>query len=150
MSATNGAKPTRTNFLRSSLLLAGCIALAALLLAPFALQMTGSSGWGGLVGAAAICLAAGWTAELVTFTLGDLIAPLSGMLLGMAIRMLLPLGVCVALAAQGASGREHLVFIGYLLAFYMITLAFETWQTVQRVAHANVSSGSAPSGSIAS
>ncbi len=51
----------------------------------------------------------------------------------MAIRMVPPLAICVVLAAQGADGREHLAFIGYLLAFYLVTLAVETWLAVKRV-----------------
>ncbi len=145
MSATLGAKPTQSSFLRSSLLLAGCMGAVTLLFAPFATPMTGSAGLGGLAGAAAICLAAGWTAELVIYSLGSFIAPLSAMLLGMAIRMMPPLGVCVVLAAWGASGRQHMAFISYLLTCYLVTLALETRLTVLRVAHAN-----APSASTAS
>jgi hypothetical protein len=141
MSAT-GAKPTPTSFLRSSLLLAGCVGVVALLLAPFAMRSTGSAGFGGLALAASICLAACWAAELAIFSLGSHVSPLSGMLLGMAIRMVPPLGVCVALAAQGANGRQHLAFIGYLLAFYLVTLALETWLTVHRVASASGPAGS--------
>jgi len=89
----------------------------------------------GLAVAAAICLVAGWIAELLAFMLHGRVMPLAVMLLGMAVRMLPPLGICVALAARGSSGRDHLAFIVYLLAFYLITLALETWLTVGRVAH---------------
>jgi len=50
------------------------------------------------------------------------------------VRMILPLGVCAALLASGQNGRQHLAFIDYLLAFYMITLALETWLAVKRTA----------------
>jgi hypothetical protein len=60
-------------------------------------------------------------------------SPLAGTLIGMMIRMALPLGVCVALLASGQNGREHLLFIGYLLLFYMVTLVLETWLAVKRV-----------------
>ena len=51
----------------------------------------------------------------------------------MMVRMILPLGVCVAPRwPSGQSGRQHLAFIGYLLAFYIVTLALETWLAVKR------------------
>jgi hypothetical protein len=135
MSATNGSNGARASFLRSVLLLGGCVLLVAMLIAPFAAGKTGSAGLAGLAVAAAICLVAGVVAESLAFVLGDRVMPLAVMLLGMAVRMLPPLGVCVALAAQGVSGREHLAFIFYLLAFYLVTLAFETWLTVGRIAN---------------
>ncbi len=136
MSATNGSNTARASFLRSVLLLGGCVMLVALLIAPFAAGKSGSAGIAGLAVAAAICLFAGWIAELLAFMLHGRVTPLALMLLGMAVRMLPPLGICVALAAQRVSGREHLAFIVYLLAFYLVTLALETWLTVGRVASA--------------
>jgi hypothetical protein len=136
MSATNGSNTARASFLRSVLLLGGCVTLVALLIAPFAAGKSGSAGIAGLAVAAAICLFAGWIAELLAFMLHGFAMPLALMLLGMAVRMLPPLGICVALAAQRVSGREHLAFIVYLLAFYLVTLALETWLTVGRVASA--------------
>jgi len=108
--------------------------LVALLIAPFAVGKSGSAGLAGLAIAAAICLVAGWIAESLALMLHDRVMPLAAMLLGMAVRMLPPLGVCLVLAARGSSGRDHLAFIVYLLAFYLVTLALETWLTVGRVA----------------
>jgi hypothetical protein len=138
MSAT-APKPTRTSILRSSLLLAGCVGFVALLLAPFAMQGTGSAGFGGLAVAAAICLLAGLVAEFAAFLLGSNTSPLVTMLLGMGIRMTPPMGIVLAIAMQGASGRQYMAFICYLLAFYLATLALETWLTVSRVTHSSVS-----------
>ena len=134
MSATNGSTTTRASFLRSAVMLSGSVLLVALMIAPFAAVRSGSGGLGGLTLAAAICLLAGWAAESLACVLQNRVAPLAMMLLGMTLRMVPPLGVCVALAAQGISGREHLAFIFYLLAFYLVTLALETWLTVSRVA----------------
>lgn len=134
MSATNGSNTARASFLRSVLLLGGCVMLVALLIAPFAVGKSGSAGLAGLAIAAAICLVAGWIAESLALMLHDRVMPLAAMLLGMAVRMLPPLGVCLVLAARGSSGRDHLAFIVYLLAFYLVTLALETWLTVGRVA----------------
>jgi hypothetical protein len=50
----------------------------------------------------------------------------------MVVRMLIPLGVCVAIMATGQNGRDHVFFIGYLLTLYMVTLGFETWLAVKR------------------
>lgn len=120
-------------FVRPALFLAGCVGAVALLLSPIAIGRTGSGGPAGLAIAAAFCLVAGWIAEALAYRLHRSVSPLGVMLLGMAIRMVPPLGVCLMLAAQGARGREHLAFIGYLLAFYLVTLALETWLTVKRV-----------------
>jgi hypothetical protein len=139
MSATTESESTRTSFWRGSLLLAGCVLLGGLALAPFAIGKTGSSGLAGVALAGAICFAAGLLAEGVACLLGRQASPLATMLLGMTIRMLPPLAICMFLAAQGARGREHLAFIVYLLVFYLATLALETWLTVERVSRANAS-----------
>lgn len=119
--------------LRSAAILAVCIFAVALLLLPFALGKTGANGPLGLAAAAAICLATGWLAEALSYALRRTITPLGVMLLGMGVRMLPPLGICLALAAQRADGRQYLGFIAYLLTFYLVTLAYETWLTVKRV-----------------
>ena len=116
--------------MRSALLLAGCVLVVALLLAPFAVAQD----WqrrtrrAGARRARFAWRPAGLPKRLARL-LGRDASPLAVMLLGMAIRMVPPLGICVVLAAQGAHGREHLAFIVYLLAFYLVTLALETWLT---------------------
>lgn len=139
MSATTESESTRTSFWRGSLMLAGCVLLCAVVLAPFAIGKAGSSGPLGLAIAGAICLAAGVAAEAIAALLGRSVSPIATMLLGIAIRMLPPLGICVFLAAQGARGREHLAFIVYLLVFYLATLALETWLTVERISRSQSS-----------
>jgi hypothetical protein len=118
-------------FVRSAMLLAACILAVALLLMPIAVRQSGSGGPVGLAIAAAICLASGWLSELIAALLSRA-TPLAATLVGMMVRMLLPLGVCVALAATGQDGREHLAFIGYLLTFYIVTLVLETRLAVKR------------------
>jgi len=120
-------------FVRPALVFVGCVCAVALLLLPLAWGRPGSGGPIGLAAAAAICLAAGWLAEGVSSMLHRSVAPLGVMLLSMGIRISVPLGICLVLAAQGASGRQYLAFIGYLLTFYLVTLALETWLTVKRV-----------------
>jgi hypothetical protein len=118
-------------FVRSAIMLTACTFAVALLLAPFAVNQSGSSGLFGLLAAAAICLFSGITADgaasAVTRT-----SPVGAALIAMMVRMFVPLGVCVALLATGQSGRDHLPFIGYLLTFYVVTLGFETWLAVKR------------------
>lgn len=146
MSAIAESECSRTSFWRASLLLAGCVLAGGLALAPFAISKTGSSGIGGVALAGAICLVAGLLAEGIAHLLGRGVSPLAVMLLGMSIRIMPPLGICLVLAAQGARGREHLAFIVYLLAFYLATLALETWFNVSRISAANSagSSGAIP------
>jgi hypothetical protein len=120
-------------------LIAGCILLVALMLLPIALGRTGSGGPLGLAVAAAICLGTAWLSEALVYAMNRHLPPLALMLLGMGTRLLLPLGVCLALAVQGANGREYLAFLCYLLTFYLATLAVETWLTVRRVAGASTS-----------
>ncbi len=118
---------------RSALTLtAGVIAVAVALL-PLASQRSGSAGTLGLAAAAGICLVSGIAAECIVAILTRASSPLAGQLSGMMVRLLLPLAVCLVLALQGFGGRENLAFVGYLLAFYVATLAFETWLAVKRV-----------------
>jgi hypothetical protein len=136
MSGTNGAKRLETSHLNSALLVTAVVLVVALAIAPFASGQSGSAGLGGLSIAAAICLATAWITELVAAAIGRHASPLAIMALGMMFRMMPPLALCVVLAARGVSGREHLAFIFYLLGFYLVTLAMETWTSVARVAAA--------------
>lgn len=131
--------------LRPVTMLTGCIGVVALLLLPVAWNKAASNGLAGLAIAAAVCLAAGVVAELLAFLLRRTVQPLGVMLLGMTIRMVPPLAICMYLALQGARGREHLAFIVYLLVFYLATLAVETWFNVKRAARVNSSLHSAVS-----
>ena len=124
---------TMHGFVRSAIMLAACILAAALLLSPIALRQLGSGNIFGLAIAASICLLSGLIAEGASIFVART-SPLGASLIGMMVRMVLPLGVCVALLATGQNGRQHLAFIGYLLAFYMLTLALETWFAVTRTA----------------
>lgn len=134
MSAIPGAKTTRARFVRSSLLLVASVLLVAAVIAPWAYGKSGSAGWAGLSLAALICLVSSWIAEGLAVILHGRVMPLVTLLIGMAIRTVPPLAVCVVIMAQGATGPQHLAFIVYLLAFYFVTLALDTWLTVDRIA----------------
>ena len=118
-------------FVRSAIMLSACTLGVALLLAPFAYGRVGSSGPLGLLAAAAICLVSALLADGCGIAVAR-ISPVGAVLVGMFVRMFLPLSVCVAILAAGESGSDHLAFIGYLLTFYMVTLCLETWLAVKR------------------
>jgi hypothetical protein len=131
------SNPNATNrsFVRSALILAGSIvAIAApLCLFSIATEQSGSGGPWGVLAAAAVCLFAGWSADAAAAIVHRGAYPLVAPLAGMAVRLLPPLFVCLALAVQG-DGREHLAFVVYLLTFYLVTLSLDTWWAVQRIA----------------
>lgn len=137
MSGTNGAKQLQSSHWNSALLITAVVLTLALVIAPFAAGKSGSAGLTGLSTAAAICLGTAWVTEILAASIGRHASPLALMALGIMIRMVPPLALCVVLAARGISGREHLAFVFYLLGFYLVTLAMETWTSVARVAAGN-------------
>jgi hypothetical protein len=129
---------THRSFVRSALVLLGSILTLAvpLVLLTLALEQTGTAGPWGVVAAAVICSVAGVSADGVSALLHRAGSPLGAMLGGMMFRLLPPLAVCLLLALQGG-GREHLAFVFYLLAFYAVILALDTWWAVQRAGSDN-------------
>jgi hypothetical protein len=124
---------TGHGFVRSSVLVSVAVLVVGLLLAPFAAGQSEMNGMLGLAFAAAICLFAAYAAEGVGCVLSRSGSHLAAMLFAMAIRFIPPLAVCFVLAASGASGQQHFAFVCYLLLFYLVTLAIETWLAVKRV-----------------
>jgi hypothetical protein len=118
-------------FVRSAIMLSACSLAVALVLMPIAAGRNGSNGPLGVIVAAGICLFSGLVAEAAAGLMSRT-SPLNGTLVGMMVRMFVPLAVCVALLAAGQSGPQHLYFIGYLLTFYMVMLGLETWLAVKR------------------
>ena len=112
-----------------------CARLFVVLVAGFcALLLPGVYGLQGLesfleAGAAALlCFGTGVVALAATSWQAH--QPLVGLLLAMALRMILPLTVCLLLAVQG-SGKQYRGFVTYLLLFYCVTLAIETFLSVR-------------------
>jgi hypothetical protein len=130
---------TKRCFVRSALILAGSIlAIAApLCLLSIAMEQSGLSGPAGVAIAAAVCLVAGWASDGVAAIVHRTVSPLAAMLVGMSLRLMPPLVVCMLLALRG-DGREYLPFVVYLLTFYLVTLALDTWWAVKRVSGAAV------------
>jgi hypothetical protein len=122
-------------FMRAALALAICVVVVALLLLPYAMRQSGSAGPTGVAAAATIVFLSGLAAEGLASLFSRLGTPLAALLTGMAVRMTPPMLICLILALQGAHGRQYLAFICYLLAFYLVTLAVETWLAVKRVNH---------------
>ena len=139
MPGLRSGQATTGGLLHSTTMLAGCIFAVALVLFPFAWRQAGFGGLAGLAIAAGIGLASGLLAEALSSIASRAVSPLAGVMAGMAVRMLLPLSVCVGLAVLGHSGRQQLAFICYLLAFYAVTLVAETWLAVRRLPNTNVS-----------
>jgi hypothetical protein len=98
------------------------------------MRREGSAGFGGLAAAGGICLLAGLAAEALSTALARTGNTLVAAMVGMGVRMLPPLVLIVGLAASGQSGRSHMAFIFYLLAFYGVTLVMETYLAIKRVA----------------
>ena len=126
---------TKCGIVRSGLVLVGSILAIAvpLCLLSVAMEQAGLNGPAGVIGAAAVCLFAGLSADAAAALANRAASPLVALLVGMALRSLPPLIVCLILAVQGG-GREHLPFVVYLLTFYLVTLALDTWWAVLRVA----------------
>jgi hypothetical protein len=120
------------NFVRSVFVLTVCILVTAALLLPVAIRESGTGNLAGLAIVTAMFLASAWISEAVSTRFHRGGSPLVALGLSMAIRTLPPLFVCFYLAARGYSGRENFALIGYLFAFYFVTLVVETRLAVKR------------------
>ncbi len=105
--------------------LTGAVALLWLVLVVPAYALAGASGVEGLSYAALLCLGPGWLVFLVLSRYGGSDSALSGVLLGMALRMIVVLfGVLIIRAVRVELGfREFLVWV---VVFYSATLLVET------------------------
>ncbi len=108
-------------------IIAGCMVLM-----PAAWWLAGTQGGIEVGSAALVCLLSGLLALAVTSMQTLRRQPLAGMLFAMAIRLLPPLVVCLALSLRD-TGAKFSGFVCYLLLFYLISLAIETYLSVQQV-----------------
>jgi len=111
-------------------LLLGLIGFCFVLLAPVAYWSGGGFGVAELSVAALLSLVSGAAALGAMYQMQRIQQPLLGMLLAMAIRMTPPLILCLGLAVSGR-GNEFFGFICYLLVFFLVSLAIETYLSVQ-------------------
>jgi len=102
------------------------------LLMPIALWVGGATGALEVTIAAAICLFPGLVALWFSTQSSGTNQVLFGLLFSMGLRILPPLVICLALSLR-STGTEYFSFICYLLLFYMVTLALETYLSVRLV-----------------
>ncbi len=105
------------------------VAVAYLIVAPVAWAIGGATGLLGSAVAAGLCLAGATLALLVSFILRGPNFALQNLLLGMLLRMGVPLALGLALHTQvdqlAAGGMLY-----YLVGFYFVTLTVETVLTL--------------------
>ncbi|NOY29085.1 MAG: hypothetical protein GXP28_02585 [Planctomycetes bacterium] len=119
-------------YLRCATWLTCAIGALLVLLMPFALWNSGATGAIEVTIAAVICLLPGLVALWFTSQSTDSNQVLFGLLFSMGLRLLPPLVICLALSLR-STGAEYFSFIVYLLLFYMVTLALETYLSVRLV-----------------
>ena len=121
-------------FRSCALLLIALVVGCYLLLAPVAIWWEGYFGLVKLAVAALACCIPGVVALATTAFWSVRRHALVGLLVAMAVRMIPPLVICMVIALRG-TGVEYLNFVVYLLTFYLVTLAAETFLAVQQVAN---------------
>jgi len=121
-----------SSFLRCATWLTCAIVMLSGLLFPFALWHSGVTGALEVFVAAAVCLLPGIIALWFTPQSTDTNQVLFGLLFSMGLRLLPPLTICLALSLR-STGAEYFSFICYLLLFYMVTLALETYLSVRLI-----------------
>jgi hypothetical protein len=132
MSVVVDGQDMSRNFIRSVFVLTVCILVTAVFLLPVAIRESGTGNLIGLAIVTAMFLTTAWISEAVSTRFHRTGSPLVALGLTMAIRALPPLLVCFYLAANGYSGQENFALIGYLFAFYFVTLVVETRLAVKR------------------
>jgi len=116
------------------------VAVAYGLVAPVAGYLAGGGGLTAAAVAAAFCLGGASVALLMAHLFRGPNGALAGVLLGMAARMVIPLGGGYACHANGGPLAEA-GLLYYLLVFYPITLALETWLSLPETKPAGEYSG---------
>jgi len=104
--------------------LAAMVALGWLLLCPLSYGLSGVDGLVASAVAALVCLAGGELGLLVAAAFRGPMAAMNGAVLGMLVRMVVPLfgGVAIHLMVPRLADAG---FVFYLVAFYMVDLAAE-------------------------
>ncbi|TWU27349.1 hypothetical protein [Bythopirellula polymerisocia] len=92
----------------------------------------GNTAWLSLLTAASICFAAGLAALVISYQFSLAGQNLAGMLLAMGCRLVPPLMVCLWLALN-KNQANHNSFVGFLIASYLVSLAAETFLSVQMI-----------------
>jgi hypothetical protein len=105
--------------------LTASVAIAWLIDAPVASRIAGHSIWGVSALAAGIC----WFGAMLSLVLLHVLrlrgSPVAGVLVGMLVRMTIPLSIAFMATTQEGSLAEA-GLLGQLVVFYLVTLAIET------------------------
>ena len=123
-------------FRSCALLLTWVVVVFFVAMAPAAIWWQGLQALPAMAAAAVVCLLPGLAALAVTSRCRDQQRPLLAVGLGMGLRLTPPLLVCLVLAVAGSTSG-YLSFVVYLLTFYLVTLALETYIAVQMVSKAD-------------
>ena len=116
------------------------LGLYLVLAAPIAVWQFGTAGLWAAAVATGVCLVAGWLAMGATAVLAPPEKPAAHVLVGMAIRMSLPLLACL-LVTQQSDGLTAAGFAWFLVAAFCLGLAFETTVSVGQLQSVPPSSG---------
>lgn len=123
--ANRFARLQRLGLAARAAILVSVVALTYAVAGPVGWHVSGAMGlWASGV-AAGVCLLGATLALVVSYRLRDPQRALTGMLLGMLLRMGIPLGFAAGMFLFGGVLAEAGVFY-YLVAFYLVTLAAET------------------------
>ena len=141
---TSGIRQQTTRFRprglgTSAALLSAVVGAGYVLLSPFIYRLHGADGLSAAGVAAFVCWTGAIGGMLTSRWLHGPSHLLAGMLLGMALRMALPLIVCMVVYLRGGALAEA-GFVFYVLAFYLMTLAIDTWMATGRAAGAGPTS----------
>ncbi len=113
-------------------LLVGLFAAYLLCAAPVAWILSGPPGCFAAALSAAVCLISGWLAIFATSVIAPPDKPAAHVLVGMMIRMSLPLCACL-IVTERSPGLTQAGFPGFLIAAFLLGLAVETWISVSQI-----------------
>lgn len=135
----------RGGFLLQWAVLGLAVAVAFALVGPVAWYLAGPLGLTAAAVAAGLCLVGATVALLSVHLFRGPSVAVAGVLLGMAARMVIPLGGGFVLHTHGGPLAEA-GLLYYLLVFYPITLALETWLSLPETKPARCSGASMEKG----
>ena len=106
-----------------------------LILAPFVWALQGNIGLVAMGAAAFFCGASAIGAQLIAVLLVGPAHPIHAVMIAMLLRMVPPLALCAAVGLRrGPLTDAGMVF--YMIGFYLVTLAVDTWLSVSRISPA--------------
>jgi hypothetical protein len=111
------------------------LTVVCLILAPLVWALQGNIGVVALVAAAFFCGASAIGAQLIAVLLVGSANPVHAVMIAMLLRMVPPLALCAVVGLRrGPLTDAGIVF--YMIGFYLVTLAVDTWLSVRRISPA--------------